>query len=101
MIHMIRPLSRTTILLAGLSALPLIWTACSTPAALPAPTAAPAEPMDTYVAHRDAELGVPTFVWLDGQPHPGSDARTVAWQVLHELAPTYGLSDDALQNARL
>jgi hypothetical protein len=53
------------------------------------------------VAHRDPQLGVPTFVWLDSQPDPTADAKAVAWRVLRELAPTYGLSAAALQTARL
>ncbi len=55
---------------------------------------------DRYVAHRDPEAGAPTFIWLDQQPQQG-DATTVAFGVLHSLASTYGMDEDALAATRL
>lgn len=96
---MLRSLSLTRVLLAGLCGMPLILAACDAPSASnPEPTA---PPVDTYVAHRDAEFGVPTFVWLDGEPDPQGDAKAIAWRLLRQLAPTYGLNEAALQTARL
>src|SRR4051812_1400865 len=96
---MIRSFTRPTFLLAGLSATALWAAACSAPPAAPPSPVAPT--MASRVAHRDTDLGVPTFVWIDAQPAPNSDANTVAWQTLRELAPTYGLDSQALQAARL
>lgn len=91
---MTRP--RTSVLRTTLSTLPLILAAaCSPPGAAP-PPAVPTSPVDTYVAHRDADLGVPTFIWLDAQPNPGADAKEVAWRVLRELSTTYRMDPDAL-----
>ncbi|MFO0576170.1 MAG: M36 family metallopeptidase [Polyangia bacterium] len=88
-----------------MSLLPLGLIACSSPPAAPPQAAAPALPLvsDAYVAHRDPQLGVPTLVWVQTQAQPaaGADARGIAWRVLNELAPTYGLSTEALQAARL
>lgn len=93
-------LTRSTALLAGLSSLPLLFAACSGPPVAPsAESTTPA--MDMQVAHREPQLGVPTFVWITAQPSPGSTATLVAWQTLHELAATYGLGGDALSTARL
>jgi len=95
---MIRSPWRNRTLLAGVSALSL-WAGCSAPpTASPQPASPPVEP---YVAHRDGDLGVPTFVWLDAEPSPGSDASTVAWRVLRDLASTYGMDDESLKAARL
>ncbi|HRI50068.1 MAG TPA: M36 family metallopeptidase [Pseudomonadota bacterium] len=93
-------MSRYPLLLAGMSAFQLLAAACSAPPAAPPPAAA-LPTLQARVAHRDPELGVPTFVWLDSQPDPNSDAQTVAWRVLRQLAPTYGLGPAALQTARL
>jgi hypothetical protein len=94
-----RSWTRFPLLLASLSAAQLLSAACSAPpAALPS---ASAPKITAWVAHRDPDRGVPTFAWIDGQPAPGSDAKTVAWQVVRELAPTWGLDSEALQAARL
>ena len=94
-----RSFARYPLLLAGVSAFQLLSAACSAPPVAPPSAATPK--IAAWVAHRDTELGVPTFAWLDGQPAPGADPRTVAWQVLRELAPTWGLDSEALQAARL
>ena len=102
---MTRSSARARSVLAALSLLPLGLLACSAPPAAPPQAAAPALPLvsDAYVAHRDPQLGVPTLVWLESpaQPAAGADARGIAWRVLNELAPTYGLSAEALQTAQL
>ncbi len=94
-----RSFVRIPFLLAGVSAFQLLLAACSAPPGAPPSTAAPQ--VAAWVAHRDPELGVPTFAWIDGQPAPGSDATTVAWRVLRELGPVWGLDSEALQAARL
>ena len=75
-----RTLSRFPLLGAGLAAAPLLL-ACSAPPSAPVSSAsAPAANIEARVAHRDPQLGVPTFVWLDAQPAPGApigDAATV------------------------
>src|SRR5262245_61123424 len=54
------------------------------------------------VAHQDTEYGVPTFVWLEPTaPSPQASAEGVAWQVLHQLAPTYHLNPQALAAAQV
>jgi len=99
---MTRTFSRYPLLLAGMSAFQLLAAACSAPPVAPPPSAAAVPTLQARVAHRDPELGVPTFVWLDSQPDLGAtDAKAVAWGVLRQLAPTYGLSPAALQTARL
>ena len=97
---MARPLTRL-LTGAGLS-LAALMASCSTPASeqAEAPVA-----VDAYVAHRDPASGAPTFVWLDGKgaqaQGQAGDAREVAWRVLRELAPTYGLSEQALAATKL
>ena len=73
-----------------------------------APTAAPTGAADwqpvvgTRVAHEDAQLGVPSFVWLaPAATPPESTAEGVAWQVLRQLAPLYRLSAEALAAAQV
>ena len=73
-----------------------------------APTAAPTGAADwqpvvgTRVAHEDAQLGVPSFVWLEpAATPPESTAEGVAWQVLRQLAPLYRLSAEALAAAQV
>ncbi len=94
-----RSVFRSQLSLAGVSASLLLAAACSAPPVAP-PSAAPPQ-IAARVVHRDTELGVPTFAWLDGQPAPDADATTVAWRVLRELAPTWGLDNAALQATRL
>ena len=86
-------------LLSGLTVAQLLLVGCAVEPA-PPPGLQSQATVERYVAHRDTEAGVPTFVWLDQQPQQG-DATTVAFRVLHNLAGTYGLDEDALSAARL
>ena len=63
----------------------------------PASAAPPVEPVRAFVAHRDARLDTPSFMWLAkdasvrfATPHEAASAT------LHSLAGTFGLSDAAL-----
>lgn len=101
--HVTRPRSFVpagrSALLSGLTIAQLLLVSCSIEPPQP-PGLQSQETPDRYIAHRDPEAGVPTFVWLDQQPQQG-DATTVAWRVLHSLATTYGLDEAALAAARL
>lgn len=97
---MIGRLTRSRLLLPGLTISQLLLFGCAVqPAQQPAPQSR--EPIDRFVAHRDGDAGVPTFVWLQGAPAGQGDATAVAWQTLRDLAPTYGLDDDAIAATRL
>ena len=77
---MTRTFARSPLLLAGVSAAQLLAVACSAPPAAP-PSPASSTPIEAQVTHREPQLGVPTFVWLNAQPDPGADAKTVAGRV--------------------
>ncbi|HNN93264.1 MAG TPA: hypothetical protein PKI03_13385, partial [Pseudomonadota bacterium] len=85
-------------LLSGLTIAQLLIVGCSVEAPQPNSPQSEEAP-DRYVAHRDPEVGAPTFIWLDQQPRQG-DATGVAWRLLRGLADTYGLDEAALAAAR-
>ncbi|MBX3192576.1 MAG: M36 family metallopeptidase [Labilithrix sp.] len=56
-----------------------------------------ADPVRAFVAHRDARLGAPSFVWLSKQDGVRFESAAEAASVtLHGLVPTFGLSPAAL-----
>lgn len=94
---MIRRTSRALVLSA------LVLAACSSSCSsdrkeAPAVTAsAPAEAVRAFVAHRDARVDAPSFVWLAKQESVRfTDAREAAAVTMKSVASTFGLSDAAL-----